>query len=106
MFKLIFYVPEDSCEKVKSAVFKTGAGTLGQYSHCSWQTLGIGQFKPLEGANPAVGEVNTLEKVPELRVEVLCAKSQIKPAISALKEAHPYEEVAFEVVSILNHDFE
>ena len=106
MFKLIFYVPESAVEKVKSAVFATGAGTLGNYSSCSWQTMGVGQFKPLEGANPAIGSKNIVERVEEFRVEILCSESQIKPAITALKAAHPYEEVAFEVISVLNHEFE
>ena len=106
MFKLIFYVPESAVEKVKSAVFATGAGTLGNYSNCSWQTMGVGQFKPLEGANPAIGSKNIVERVEEFRVEILCSESQIKPAIMALKAAHPYEEVAFEVISVLNHEFE
>lgn len=106
MYKLIFYVPEDQSESVKSAIFETGAGKLGNYSHCSFETLGTGQFMPLTGANPTLGSVNLLEKVRELRVEILCQKEQVRAAIGALKEAHPYEEVAFEVISVLNHEFE
>ena len=104
MYKLIFYVPEESTDNVKNAVFETGAGTLGLYSHCSWQTLGMGQFKPLSGSNPTIGSQGQVESVQEYRVEVLCTEQQIRPAIAALKQSHPYEEVAFEVISVLNHE--
>ena len=103
MYKLIFYVPENDAELVKESVFKTGAGTLGNYSHCSWETKGLGQFKPLTGSNPTIGSQNKLEKVEELRVEILCSNENIKAAVHALKDSHPYEEPAFEVISIENH---
>lgn len=105
MYKLIFYVPEQYAEKVKEAIFATGAGTLGNYSCCSWQTLGQGQFKPLAGANPSIGSQGKLEKLAELRIEILCLEDNIRQAVGALKLTHPYEEVAFEIVSIENHRF-
>lgn len=105
MYKLVFYVPAVSSEGVKEAIFATGAGHIGNYSHCSWETEGMGQFKPLEGANPTIGKINDIERLPELRVEILCEDKNIKEAISALKLAHPYEEVAFEVISIENQRF-
>ena len=103
MYKLIFYVPKNSCEKVKEAIFKTGAGSIGNYSHCSWETLGVGQFLPLEGANPTRGKIGQCEKVAELRVEILCEDENIKEAVKALKSVHPYEEPAYEVISVLNY---
>lgn len=105
MYKLIFYVPKQQAEPVKTAIFATGAGQIGHYSHCSWETEGVGQFKPLTGANPSLGEVGELEKVSELRVEILCLEANIRAAISAMKQSHPYEEVAYEVVSIENNKF-
>ena len=105
MYKLIFYVPKDQAEAVKNAVFLSGAGQLGAYAHCSWETEGMGQFKPLPGANPTLGEIDHLQRVPELRVEILCQKDTIREAIVRLKQAHPYEEVAFEVLSVENHKF-
>lgn len=101
-FKLIFYVPVKDSEKVKEAIFSIGAGTIGNYSHCSWETTGQGQFKPLVGSNPTIGKQNEVEFVEEKRVEILCTKNNIRQAVSAMKEAHPYEEPAYEVVSILN----
>lgn len=103
MLKLIFYIPKDESEKVKEAIFATGAGGIGNYSHCAWETLGMGQFRPLNGANPTLGQVGELEKVEELRVEILCSKENIEAAVLAMKAAHPYEEPAYEVVSLENY---
>ncbi len=105
MYKLIFYVPKDNAEVVKESIFATGAGSIGNYSHCAWETLGTGQFKPLPGANPSIGGINQIEKVIELRVEILCKEDNIKTAIQALKSSHPYEEPAYEIVSIENDKF-
>lgn len=102
MYKLIFYAPKNACEKIKSSVFSTGAGKLGDYEQCSFETAGIGQFKPAQGANPYLGEVGELEKVEELKVEILCLESNIREAVKAMKNAHPYEEPAFEVLEIAN----
>ncbi len=103
MYKLVFYVPINEAEKVKNAVFSTGAGTIGHYGNCSWETPGIGQFKPLTGSNPAIGLKNKLERVEELRVEILCTEQNINAAVSSMKKAHPYEVPAYEVLSVLNH---
>ena len=105
MFKLIFYVPHRNAEAVKQAVFSTGAGQIGYYGHCSWETEGTGQFRPLAGANPTLGTQDKLEKVRELRVEVLCEEENIRQAIMAMKEAHPYEEPAYEVYEVMNSKF-
>ncbi|MDR9467537.1 NGG1p interacting factor NIF3 [Marinospirillum sp.] len=97
MYKFAFFVPEEEAETVKAAVFATGAGRIGLYEHCCFQTPGTGQFRPLEGANPHLGEVNALEKVQELKVELVCDAALIKAAVAAMKKAHPYEEPAYEV---------
>jgi hypothetical protein len=102
MFKLVFYVPVQEAERVKDAVFATGAGKLGNYSHCSWETKGTGQFKPLEGSHPAIGDVGEIEEVEEMRVEILCTAENIKAAIESMKLAHSYEEPAYEVYTVLN----
>lgn len=96
MYKLAFFVPETHIEQVKEAVFATGAGRIGNYEACSWQTLGQGQFRPIAGATPFIGQQNVLESVMEYRVEMVCEAKHIHAAISALKNAHPYEEPAFE----------
>ncbi len=99
-YKLVFFVPENAVEDVKQAIFATGAGSLGNYAQCLWQTLGVGQFLPLDGANPTIGEIDTVECVSEWRVEILCSAETIREAVSALKTAHPYEEPAFEVYAL------
>ncbi|ASP40077.1 NGG1p interacting factor NIF3 [Bacterioplanes sanyensis] len=101
MHKLVFYVPQDDAEEVKQAVFAVGAGKLGNYAECCWQTLGQGQFRPLNGANPAIGEVGALEQVIELRVEMLCPDDLLNAALAALKSAHPYEEPAYEAWPVI-----
>lgn len=97
MYKLNFFVPTKDKERVKEALFKVGAGRYENYEHCSFETLGSGQFKPINGANPHIGQVDILEKVEEYKVEMICSDGLIKEAIKVLKETHPYEEVAYEV---------
>ena len=95
VFQLSFYIPNDKCEAVKLALFEAGAGKLGNYEHCSWQTHGVGQFKPLSGSQPFIGKHDKLETVDEIKVEMLCVEQHIEKAIKALKKHHPYEEVAY-----------
>lgn len=97
MYKLCFYVPQSHLEPVKKAVFDTGAGHLGTYDSCCWQTLGQGQFRPLEGSQPFIGQVGGLEQVPEWKVELMVADELIHAAVKALRSSHPYETPAFEV---------
>ena len=97
MYKLCFYIPESHLEAVKAAVFATGAGTIGDYGHCCWQVLGQGQFKPLPGSQPFIGDEGKLETVAEYKVEMVCGDDTIKAAVTALKASHPYEEPAYDV---------
>ncbi|MFY0989954.1 NGG1p interacting factor NIF3 [Halomonas sp. C05BenzN] len=97
MYKLAFYVPLEDAESVKEAVFASGAGRIGDYEACCFQTRGTGQFRPLEGADPHIGRVGDLERVEELKVELVCEDALIREAVAALKAAHPYEEPAFDV---------
>ncbi|MGB0203849.1 MAG: NGG1p interacting factor NIF3 [Neptuniibacter sp.] len=97
MYKLSFFVPDDALEVVKQAVFKIGAGQIGNYDCCSWQTLGQGQFRPLEGSNPHIGSQNQIETVEEWKVELVCEDELIHKAVAAMKQAHPYEEPAYDV---------
>tara|TARA_R110000772_G_scaffold154334_1_gene265299 strand:- start:183 stop:494 length:312 start_codon:yes stop_codon:yes gene_type:complete len=100
MYKLSFYVPESHLEAVKVAVFNVGAGKIGNYDCCSWQTRGQGQFRPLKGSMPALGQEGRVETVPEFKVELVCQNDLIAKAVDALKQAHPYEEPAYEVVQL------
>lgn len=95
MFMLVFYVPIDKAEKVKEAVFAAGGGKLGNYDSCCWQTVGQGQFRPLAGSDPYLGETGRIEKVKELRVEMICVGAKLKAVRQALIVAHPYETPAY-----------
>ena len=97
MYKLCFYVPENATDLVKNALFEAGAGKIGNYDCCCWQTLGTGQFRPLDNSNPTIGEIGLIESVAEFKVEMVCEDKYIKVAIKALKKAHPYEEPAYDV---------
>ncbi|MEC8427736.1 MAG: YqfO family protein [Pseudomonadota bacterium] len=97
MYKLCFFVPEADVDLVKAAVFKAGAGRIGDYDHCCWQVLGQGQFRPLPGSQPHIGRQGAIETVAEYKVEMVCDDSLVAAAVDALKQAHPYEEPAFEV---------
>lgn len=102
MLKLCFYVPETHAEVVKLAVFSAGAGRQGNYEHCCFQSSGQGQFRPMAGSDPFVGEQGKLEKVSEVRVETICSESRLKEVLAALREAHPYEEPAIDVWRLLD----
>lgn len=102
MYKLCFYVPESHLEAVKEAVFAAGAGRIGDYDSCCWQVRGEGQFRPLTGSEPYLGSEGQLERVDEVRVELLCDQQSIRPAIAALYRAHPYEEPAWNAVELAN----
>ncbi len=100
MYKLVFFVPENHKEAVKQAVFEQGAGRYEGYDCCSWETLGSGQFKPLSGSEPFIGQQDQIETVVEYRVEMICADVYIKAVLQALIRVHPYETPAYEVQSI------
>lgn len=97
MYKLCFYVPDTHLEEVKRAVFASGAGRLGRYDSCCWQSQGEGQFRPLEGSQPYLGQAGQIERVSEWKVELVVADESIHDAVKALKQAHPYETPAFDV---------
>ena len=104
MLKLIYYVPESHLEETKLAIFAAGAGGIGNYEHCAWQVLGTGQFKPVKGANPFIGELDALEHVAEWRVETIVPEQNAQAVAKALKASHPYEEPAFEFMQLLDFD--
>ena len=97
MYKLAFFVPESHLEEVKQAVFASGAGRIGDYDSCCWQVLGQGQFRPLDGSAPFLGQLGQVESVAEYRVEMVCEDQLISNAVKALVDAHPYEEPAYDV---------
>ncbi|PIE43084.1 MAG: NGG1p interacting factor NIF3 [Gammaproteobacteria bacterium] len=100
MYKLVFFVPESHLESVKRSVFEAGAGLIGNYENCCWQVKGDGQFRPLKNSSPYIGELDKLEVVEEYRVELVCQDDKILDVVTALKETHPYEEPAYDVVKL------
>ena len=96
MVKLEFYAPETHLNEIKDAVFTAGAGKIGAYDCCSWETAGAGQFRPGAGSNPYIGELGAIEQVTEVKVEMVCSAENIEAVIAALKATHPYETPAYQ----------
>jgi dinuclear metal center YbgI/SA1388 family protein len=97
LYKLIVYVPEPNVAAVSEAMFAAGAGSIGDYSCCSFRSRGTGTFLPGEGTNPYIGAAGRLEEVPEVKVETVVPASRLKQAVAAMIKAHPYEEPAYDV---------
>ncbi len=104
MYQISVYVPETHNEQVKAALFDAGAGRIGQYDCCAWQTLGQGQFRPLKNSTPFIGAEGKVEQVAEYKLELVCQEKFIKQALQALIKAHPYEEPAYSVYKIKTID--
>ena len=102
VFKLVTFVPEEAADAVREAMADAGAGDIGDYTDCSFRTPGTGTFKPQPGAEPYVGDIGELAKAPEVRLEILVPKDRLHDVISAMIEAHPYEEVAYDVYPLWN----
>ena len=102
--KIAVFVPEKNAETVRLALSNAGAGKRedSNYSHCTFSTKGIGRFLPEEGANPHIGKVGELKEVAEERIETICLRSLLPEVLVAMKQAHPYEEVAYDVWSLEN----
>ena len=106
LFKLVVFVPKEAIDLVDAAVFNAGGGRIGNYSECHFKSEGIGTFKPNELANPTLGSKQIRSFVNEFRVEYLVNTYRINSVIEAMKRAHPYEEVAYEIYPILNENQE
>lgn len=104
--KLQFYIPEDYSEKVKNSLFEAGAGSIGNYSDCSFSFQGKGTFRPDEYANPFIGETEKLEIVPEKAISVIFEDFRESEVLKALKNNHPYEEIAYEIYTLDNQNQE
>jgi hypothetical protein len=95
--KLVVFVPPDALDAVRDAVFAAGAGRIGDYERCSWYTAGTGTFFAGGGTDPTVGERGREERVPEFRLETVYLAEREAEVVAALREAHPYEEPAFDL---------
>ena len=98
--KLTTYVPVADADRVREALAKAGAGVIGDYDSASFSTSGEGRFRPLAGANPAIGEVGRLEVVNEVRIECVLPRASRAAVVAAMVAAHPYEEPAYDVVQL------
>ncbi len=103
--KLVVFVPVKDTDTVADAMFKNGAGHIGKYSECSFQSNGTGTFKPNEDANPHVGKRGKRHLESETKLEVIVPDYKVSSVIKAMKQAHPYEEVAYDVL-VLDNTFE
>jgi len=101
-FKVAIFTPDADLAKVSEAVFAAGAGIIGQYSHCSYRSAGTGTFFGSTDANPTIGKTGRLEEVSEWRLEVVCPAAGLDRVIAAIRQAHSYEEPAFDVYPL--HD--
>ncbi len=102
--KLEVYVPNDYSEKVKNALFEAGAGNIGFYDECSFSISGTGTFRPIEGSDPFSGTLNVRENAHEKMISVIFENFKQQQIIAAMKSAHPYEEVAYQIIKLENEN--
>jgi len=100
--KIVVFVPLSHCENIRQIIGDMNGGVIGNYSYCSFSSKGIGRFKPNQEANPYIGKSAILEEVEEEKIEFICPKNTAKKIIDAIKCAHPYEEVAFDIYPLLD----
>ncbi len=104
--KLVVFIPAEYAQQVSDAIMDAGAGHIGEYSHCGYYLNGKGTFKPLENANPFIGSSNRLEQVEEVRLETIMPESIRKHVLKCMIEAHPYEEVAYDIYPLKNEGYQ
>ncbi len=99
--KIVIYVPETHAARVREVLGRSGAGKVGDYDYSSFSVRGIGRFRPLETAHPAIGKIGEITEVLEERIETVCYKKDLGKIIEAVKEAHPYEEIAIDIYPLV-----
>ena len=99
--KLVVFVPREALDSVREALFAAGAGRIGDYERCSWYTDGTGTFFGGASTSPSVGQSGQDQRVAELRLEVVYPPERELDVVRALREAHPYEEPAFDLYPLL-----
>lgn len=102
--KLVTFVPESHLAPLREALCQAGAGVIGGYAECTFSSPGTGTFRPGDGTRPFTGRVGALNSAPEIRLETLVAKAVLPQVLQALRAAHPYEEPAYDIVSLENRD--
>lgn len=106
LVKLSVYIPFDNIDQVEDALFQQGAGSIGNYTGCSFKVKGVGTFRPSKNANPTIGEKEIKESVDEFKAEYLVRTHDLNNVLNAMWDSHPYEEVAHEIIPIMNVDSE
>ncbi|MEJ8555418.1 Nif3-like dinuclear metal center hexameric protein [Tepidibacter sp. Z1-5] len=102
LYKIAVYVPASHQECIRKAMTDMGCGNIGNYSDCSFTFDGVGRFKPLNDSNPYIGTKNEIETVKEVKIESICEESNLSQAINNIINAHPYEEVAYDIYELKN----
>jgi hypothetical protein len=102
IIKLVVYVPSEDEEEVRLALGKAGAGRIGNYDYCSFISEGTGHYRPLKGTKPYKGKIGEIEDADEYRIETVCYECDLPKILQAMRKAHPYEEVAYDIVPLLN----
>lgn len=101
LFKYSVFVPEAAADDVRNAMVNAGGGKIDDtYAGCTFTSKGCGRFTPLEGANPAIGEINKEEAVNEVKIETVVAASKLSAVLKAVDETHPYEKPAYDIVAL------
>ncbi len=102
LIKLVVFVPPESAEMLSLALFNAGAGHIGRYDQCSFQHQGIGTFRAQEGCTPHIGTVGEQVKTAEIRLETIVPRAQINRVVAKMIKAHPYEEIAYDLIPLEN----
>ena len=102
--KVIVTIPAENTEEVRDVICNEGAGIIGNYTYCTMTTKCIGTFKPSVEANPYIGEKNKIEFVDEDKLEVICDINIVKRVIKTIREVHPYEEPAIDIIPLIDED--
>ena len=100
--KIFVTIPLNAVDEVRNAVCKSGAGVIGNYDYCTFACNGLGTFVPNEAANPHIGTNGTMERVEEAKLEFVCNIANVKAVLKALREAHPYEEPAIDIIPLID----
>lgn len=103
--KIIVTVPLDNVNEVRTAICEVGAGVIGNYTDCTMSTKCTGTFKPNDDANPYIGENNKFEFVEEEKLEVVCQVNIVSKVLDKLREVHPYEEPAIDIVPLIDEEY-
>lgn len=101
---MIVTIPAENTEEVRNAICNEGAGIIGNYTYCTMTTKCTGTFKPSDKANPYIGEKNKIEFVEEDKLEVICDINIVKRVIKTIREVHPYEEPAIDIIPLIDEE--